>query len=462
MSNPAPINATEVLRRPLSGLERLVWVMTRRTPLNFVVTLRLRGPFSLESFRRAVRAVRSEYRGLAARIALDSDGRPTYEHDDQVPEFAILERKAETDHGWREETVRQLTEPFDSHVGPLARFVVLCGDGYVDLLAVCDHGVADGLSAVNLLRDVCRRMTPPDEPPQELPLPPSTASAVTQEIINSIEVRRLRRWGPLFLRVYNFCREVKRRVTFQSRPDLSPYGDHPRSEDLRGEIEKRRARVLSWCVPTELSGRLTERCRREGTTIQSALCVAFARAYCASEAFGPARTRRVQSPVSVRKWLQPPVVQGAGLYNLLLHTNVDCRPSSDFWTECRAFRKRLENDIRPEKLFGGIVLIEDVFRRAAPDQFREAAHAMLQMKVHHDLSISNLGRLDMPTNFGPLVVESVHGPAVLGQDRAPVLGVATLGDRMTFTLTAQASAGDDATILGIVEQALQTLRDAAG
>ncbi len=49
---------TAAVRRTLSGVEKVVWTMSRRTPFNFVVTARIRGPFSTESLREAARALR--------------------------------------------------------------------------------------------------------------------------------------------------------------------------------------------------------------------------------------------------------------------------------------------------------------------------------------------------------------------------------------------------------------------
>jgi hypothetical protein len=47
-------------------------------------------------------------------------------------------------------------------------------------------------------------------------------------------------------------------------------------------------------------------------------------------------------------------------------------------------------------------------------------------------TLSNLGRLDIPTTYGALKLESLYGPITLGSGRSRGVGVNTTGGRMFF------------------------------
>jgi hypothetical protein len=53
----------------------------------------------------------------------------------------------------------------------------------------------------------------------------------------------------------------------------------------------------------------------------------------------------------------------------------------------------------------------------------------------YDLNVSNLGRLKIDRQYGEFQLTAVYGPALTNHmDRAFIVGVATLGERMFFNL----------------------------
>lgn len=446
-------------RRALSGIENFVWMLTRRFPVNFIVSLRIRGPFSTDDLRRAIRNVRGGYRGLAARIDCRPEGRFLLS-DDDVPDFAVEEIIAPDDDAWQREAERQLAEPFDAWTGPLSRFVVVRGPDYVDLSAVCDHGVADGLSAVNLLRDVCMSMTSPDAPPLEATIPQSLLRHIPEEVFAEKEVRRARRWAPAVYRMFKWAATAKRRILMRPEPSADDVPDRPTVEALRRRIVDKRVYVRSWSLSEEQTGRIAERCRAEQTTVHAALSTAFARAYFSCRRFGRRRRRLIETPINARPRLKPSVEQGAGLFNLLAYVRVDGHRDSDFWAVARAFRARLQATTTDAKLFSPVIVIDDLLAGGDDGKLRRAVAGMDAKSARHDVSISNLGRVNMPAQIGALHIESVRGPIVLGQGAAPVVGVATHAGIMRFCLTTSADVIDPATAQDVVDRAMSELSEA--
>lgn len=450
---------SQAVRRPLSGVEKVVWMMSRRTPFNFVVTVRIHGPFSTDSLREAARAIRGRYRGLVARIVREANC-DFYLCDDGVPDISVEERSAEADGDWIQEVRRQLALPFDTWIGPLARLVVVRQKDCVDLLAVCDHTVADGLSAVNLIRDLCVQMTCPSSQAEFGPLPESLVSSIPPEVFELRETKQVRRFGPAVVNVVGWYQRLRRWLLREPKPNLDGFPDYPLMADLQASIERKNLRVTTWSLSPEQTRQLAARCRREQTTVHAAIVVAMARGYRACGAFGKQARRLIETPINARKYLVPQTEQGAGLYNLLNQTRIDGRPDVDFWTTARTFRKSFEKALALPELFGGSILLDDLLGGDDLIKIREAAATIDISKRFHDLSISNLGRVAIPAEIGPLRIESVHGPAVIGRGTAPVMGVATLHDRMTFIMTAHEDAGSEATIQSIIDTAMRNLTDA--
>jgi hypothetical protein len=64
-----------------------------------------------------------------------------------------------------------------------------------------------------------------------------------------------------------------------------------------------------------------------------------------------------------------------------------------------------------------------------------------------DLLVTNLGQLKMLQQYGSLRIEELYGPAVMASfDRERIVGVATLGDRLSLTVLVAPEPGTDMTI----------------
>ena len=57
-------------------------------------------------------------------------------------------------------------------------------------------------------------------------------------------------------------------------------------------------------------------------------------------------------------------------------------------------------------------------------------------------SITNVGRVDILAAYGPRLIEAVYGPFLFSDVNEKVVGVTTVGDRMTFALTCNRAIGD--------------------
>lgn len=89
----------------------------------------------------------------------------------------------------------------------------------------------------------------------------------------------------------------------------------------------------------------------------------------------------------------------------------------------------------PDKIFEGISTIQALMStNISPSLYYQG----FVEQYDHDLLVSNLGRLNFPKQEGQLQLESIYGSAVLtgrSMKKNPIVGVATLGNKMCFTFT---------------------------
>ena len=83
------------------------------------------------------------------------------------------------------------------------------------------------------------------------------------------------------------------------------------------------------------------------------------------------------------------------------------------------------------------------------------------MSAFHYLSITNLGRLDLPTRYGSLQLEALFGPILGGDPEDVVLGVLTIGGRMHLGLSFTDLKMDAAQATQIIATAMRWLAKAA-
>ncbi len=383
------------MRRMLSAVESLMWGGGQRA-INFALAARLHGDLAVELLRAALAKVRQKNPLAAGRVEV-GDGVRWYTTEG-VPEFSI--RTVEGD--WATVVAGELTIPFPRE-GPLARFVLVKDGGYSTLVMVCHHCVADGLSAAYVLRDALHYLAHPADPAEPLPEIPSLADLLP----------------PFDPDLLDFARMA-----------MSKPGEPNVFDAAAGE----RLYVLPWSLDEMQTTALVARCRREGTTVHAALCVAFLTAFVRLDTGGPT-VRCVSSPVSLRNKLCQPVGEQYGmLIQGGVKTRLDCAPGREFWAKAREFKESMQRDIADPRFFALFHTAEQILTQMPYEQVIAAEGGLI---VDYDLSITNLGRLDFPTDDSALRLEGLYGPAVSGMPDEQVLGVATAAGRLTCTLVSR-------------------------
>jgi len=185
-------------------------------------------------------------------------------------------------------------------------------------------------------------------------------------------------------------------------------------------------RVLPFALDIAETDALVSHCRREGVTVQAALCAAFAVTFAKRQPETP--TRCIETPINMRDRLLRPLEEVYGNYISLIYSNVDCSPGLSVWDIARKVGCSL-TAVTDEQLF------------TIPLILLAVADQPLRIPVVHfdyDLSISNLGRVNIPAQYGPLRLESIYGPTMnVSHPSHRILGVTTFSGQMCCTFTSR-------------------------
>jgi hypothetical protein len=121
-------------------------------------------------------------------------------------------------------------------------------------------------------------------------------------------------------------------------------------------------------------------------------------------------------------------------------------PRKGFWENARNIHKRIRSELEKTELFR--MLIADSFSPSLLDSIyfskyglitSRISNMLLKMmnfdKISYGYSITNVGKINVPSVYGRLRLDRVYGPAVYSDVNEKLIGVITIGDRISFMMT---------------------------
>lgn len=361
--------------------------------LNFAVTARVHGPLTLAELQAGLAVLGRRHPLMAVRAAARPDGTP-YFTDEGVPPVPVRVVERHTENDWVGETERGVTERTHYLEGPMLRCVWLRGEGVSDLILICDHMVSDGLSGIIAVRDLMAALADPSAPVEPVELPP------LHELVPARVMEQLR-------------------VDAES---MIPLSDTPPPEEEQPHPPLAPVRVVPFELSHSDTAALVGRCRAQRVTVQAALCAAFLRPFAERHPEQP--LRRAEIPVDLRSRMERQVGDACGNLIGLTTIGVDCGPERDLWDVAREAVREL-GAMRDRDLFATAMVTIALFGRIAEQG---------PWVINYDVSISNMGRVNIPVQYGERRLESIYGPVfpATGPDHL-ILGISTFDGVMRCT-----------------------------
>ena len=398
-------------------------------PMYVVMTARIRGRVPRETVSKALQQVRQRHFLLGTRVEFEADG-AAYLKREGTAAFQLDEIVAEDENHWERVVRDQLRTPFDLQKGPLVRFSLVQSEAVSRLIVCAHHVICDGISLGFLVRDMLSICGSPDAKLQGLPMPPQITQATASM---PLKINVIRRW------IISRIRRVWAAKNIRFDQEL-----HERM--LNRFFEKNDAIQVSTVeLSASETGNLVSRCRAEKVTVNSAIWGAFLEAQDKilphSKIHSTAGLAR-----SLRPFLRPEVHDSFGFFagSMTFRLPYELRPS--FWEMVRDVHRRIRRRLDAENPFQ-LLIMELVHPTLADSLYfqklgfidERLSRKMLKLahwhKLYYGCAITNVGRLDIPEQYGPLTLEAINGPFVYSDVNEKTVGITTVADRLTISMT---------------------------
>jgi NRPS condensation-like uncharacterized protein len=375
--------------RALGARERLFWLMDQKHPTHLTVTAEVKGITTVQRWRDALDAVQRRHPVLSTSINKDEDGQPALYQSDAAP-IALRVVDGSVDGRWDLELEREMADPFTPEQAPLIRSLLIHKPQSAVLILVAHHAIADGMALVFLIRDLLQVLSGGQ-------IEALSFSSTAEELVSKLPE------GEKIVQASQAGAPQAAPALYRENNGLAP-------------------RVTARKLDENLTAALKDRARREGTTVQGALCAALVLAGRKTSSSWCKQSVRVMSPVNVRAHLR--AGEACGLYlggaGMITFQPGDSRA---FWELARFAKKELSPSQTFQSLCTSLHRLEAIMTK---DMDVETAAQIAAGAFARDLMVSNLGQMPYESEFGKLKLEAVWGPTALqGLQGEQNVGVAT-------------------------------------
>lgn len=364
---------------------------------------RLRGDLSVQALEAALACVQQNHPLLRVRIETTPKGAVFEQHEVPTIPLQVVDAPATT----LEEVNKQITYWIEqeisvaipAHPGPLVRCVwVRHGGDLQHLLMTFHHAIGDGTSGAILFRELFQALAAPvatsssqlDATPVVLPKP-------MEERLPK-QVRGFRELSCIIKTVRHY-RQFDRLYGLPTPLPLDKDAlvDGPKSSIFLNEFDR------------EITRELVEQSRANGTTVNGALSAALCLELAPMIGDGKHVSIKHRSAVNLRNDLHPAVGDEIGLFVAMLFNRMSLTGSEEFWEVAREIKTQQKASLGIHAQFGMTSVVSWLYKAIRGDKLsNDQLVAYLDKTRPCNTGLSNLGRVDLPTEGGGLTVEAFY------------------------------------------------------
>ena len=408
-------------------------------PFNVVLVGHLKGFIRPSEVAAALAILCSRHPMLAVRVQIEDDD-SAFLTSENVPIIQVNTEPRDNTEQWLECIKKEFQTPFSIQTGPLVRCTLVCSDDECEIILCGHHIVCDGISLGYMLRDLLNLISQPTQNLGEPLIPPPVDKATVQNPPSS-------NWFIRFIMEIINKRWETKGVRFSE-------SDMRRMHEIFWEHNSD-LQLLAWNLDTEDTARLVQRSRAKRVTVNSALWTAFLAAQDEVQSDRLRYRQRSALAVSTRDKLLVPAGEAFGFFASSLTVDLPYFTSRSFWDNARTVHERIENALAKTNLFRMLsselihpTLLDSLYYRKYGMLKDSMPNKLLRKMKWHEISygyaLTNVGRLNIPTSYGSLELKAVYGPLFYSDVEEKMLGVITVGGRLSFLHISRRSVVGDA------------------
>jgi NRPS condensation-like uncharacterized protein len=367
------------MKRKMLFFERFMYV-DGRTPVNCVMTARIRGNIAAEDLHLALEKVQGKHPLLRARV-VQEDRQPYFVFSSNPRKIPVRVIERESDEDWRDMTRLEWKTPFDMSSEPMIRVVWIKAQGVSELMLAAHHCICDGASLVAIFREILQVIDQPDMQLTAYPPVQSLKDLVPQQVFSDLKLAIMVKSKVALFRL--FALTVKSVKT-------NPPGEHY---------------LIYWRAEAKESGELVRRCKAEGTTPYAALCVAFLLAF--RQLNGTNFKNKMMCPVNIRRFIANIGTDMMFNYAPTVPLALSRDPQEEFWGLARELKQSMSEKIGRLNAYEHLMAAEQLH-----SSIPKLISLLRRSKGSYDFAFSNVGRLDIQERYRGFEVESFLGVTV--------------------------------------------------
>jgi len=367
-----------MMKRKLMMAERIMYV-DPETPVNCIFTARISGKIAEENFTTALAKIQQKHPLLRMRIDHKSEEYPIYIEEKEMGPIPLRIVERHTDDDWMKESEKEWFRMFKDEKKPLAQLVWVKGENISEILWIMPHCICDGGSLVTLMRELLELL---DNPSSELQSYEVFSSA-DDFLPPDFDVKKKKRNARFYLLM------AKLFFLMQRKSKIRNHGKNY---------------AIHWKMDAEATSQITEMCKSQGISVHALLCASFMQAF--QEKQGSKAKGKVISPVDVRHFI--PEIKQDHVFAFAPTVELSIRKGSrDVIHNAKQIKKELALKIEKtqarELLWMG-------------EQMHPIVERMISLlkssRGGHDVTLSNMGKLNIPADYKNFKVETIFSPTV--------------------------------------------------
>ncbi|WP_214228484.1 condensation domain-containing protein [Pedobacter sp. B4-66] len=376
-------------------------------PFNAVIPIKLKGNFKAEDLHLALKKLQDKHPLLNAFVKDDEKSMPWFVVSEKIElpiPLRIVTRTSDDD--WKTESMKEWTTVFDTRSGPLMRLVWIKGEEFSEFIMVIHHCLCDGGSAMAILAELL------------LLIDDGSVDIGREDPILRIE-------DIIPVSILNSKKKIIKAKLIGGVANLFLWLVPVSKKKL---IERKRDYMIHWKLEKELSDRLIRKCKSEGVTVNTALCVAVLNAF--KEVRKEGFHNKISLPVDIRRFA--PKIKRDNIFAFGLMLVVSADKGLDFFADAKRMQEDIDKKTAKLDPYETIMMMEESHL-----SLNNFTNFLKYGKSSNDCMFSNLGRVDIPHQYKNFAVETIFSPSVIGPlGNTTTLVTSTYLGQMDFTFIA--------------------------
>lgn len=397
---------------------------------NIVMAVAITGEPSVDELTIAIQKAVSKHEIFSNKVILDNNGDCFYlAIKPRSITLNVKEMKEEAD--WKKLVNEQERIPFDFQNGELLRFFLLTKRGNRKLLLVANHLAGDGLAILFLIRDIMTFLDNPELQCDMLPV----------QLMDDFGYPKDSKLNPFYRLILKQINQswIKNKKIFRYEEFTDMFRSYWKNRQLGIADE-----TIS---DTDLQNLITK-CRENRVTVNSAIAAAFLLAAPGENEIGMA--------VSVR----PEGYEGMGNFASGISVQYEPDRKKSFWKNAKKIHKLIYKKLKKneEKYFvlqflKGLepTLIDASYFSSFAGFYNKQAAKVREWFSYNEkqqlaFGVSNLAKPKLPCRYGKYGIEDIKFVPPLMPNNKVVIGIVTIGNKMTITMQYEKKQGYEKSI----------------